>query len=106
METGIIKYVNETFDVSIPGKTTREQMEIFLSEKINYLVANDFTKLVQILYRIDVSEPKLKALLKQNSGTDAGRIIAALVIERQVEKLRSRQQFRTDDNNINEEEKW
>ena len=106
METGIIKYLNEKFELNIPVETTQEQMEIFLAGRINQLIENDFTQLLQILYRIDVSEQKLRSLLKQNTGTDAGRIIAVLIIERQLEKLRSRQVFRKDDKDINEEERW
>ena len=48
--------------------------------------------LVQILYRIDVSEKKIKTLLKENQGSDAGKIIASLIIERQMQKIKSRQQ--------------
>ena len=106
METGIIKYLNEKFELNIPVETTQEQMEIFLAGRINQLIENDFTQLLQILYRIDVSEQKLRSLLKQNTGTDAGRIIAVLIIERQLEKSRSRQVFRKDDKDINEEERW
>ena len=106
METGIIKYLNEEFELNIPVETTLEQMEIFLAGRISQLIENDFTQLLQILYRIDVSEQKLRSLLKQNTGTDAGRIIAVLVIERQLEKSRSRQVFRKDENNIYDEEKW
>ena len=106
METGIIKYLNEKFELNIPVETTQEQMEIFLAGGINQLIENDFTQLLQILYRIDVSEQKLRSLLKQNTGTDAGRIIAVLIIERQLEKSRSRQVFRKDDKDINEEERW
>ena len=106
METGIIKYLNEKFELNIPVETTQEQMEIFLAGRINQIIENDFTQLLQILYRIDVSEQKLRSLLKQNTGTDAGRIIAVLIIERQLEKSRSRQVFRKDDKDINEEERW
>ena len=106
METGIIKYLNEKFELNIPVESTQEQMEIFLAGRINQIIENDFTQLLQILYRIDVSEQKLRSLLKQNTGTDAGRIIAVLIIERQLEKLNSREQFRRNDDNIDEEEKW
>ena len=105
MEPTVIKYLNEKFDLAIPTEATREEMEIFLAEKINQLITNDFTQLLQMLYRIDVSEQKLRSLLKQNTNTDAGKIIAALIIERQLEKIRSREQFRRD-NNIDEAEKW
>ena len=101
------KYLNETFDLSIPVNSTREQSAVFLADRINYLIINDFSKLVQMLYRMDVSEQKIKILLKENQGSDAGRIIAALVIERQMQKIKSRQQAGRDDkNNMDETERW
>ncbi len=107
MENGIEKYLNETFDLSIPVNSTREQSVILLAERINYLIINDFSMLVQILYRIDVSEQKIKILLKENQGSDAGKILAALIIERQMQKIRSRQQTGRDDKNIiDETERW
>lgn len=77
-----------------------------LAATINEWIQNDFQKLVTVLYRMDVSESKLKLLLKENPNSDAGLIIADLMIERQVQKIKSRQQFRQQDNNIDEEEKW
>ncbi|HET6766089.1 MAG TPA: hypothetical protein VFH08_01780 [Chitinophagaceae bacterium] len=77
-----------------------------LADKINDLVNTQFQKLVSILYRMDVSETKLKQLLSDNPGTDAGLIIADLMIERQKEKIRSRQQFSKRDENISDDEKW
>lgn len=106
MENGIVKYLSETFDVSIPAQTSQEQLEIFLAEKINYLIVNDFSSLVHILYRIDVSEQKIKTLLKENVNANAGRILAALIIERQLQKQQSRQQGRDNKNIIDENESW
>jgi hypothetical protein len=77
-----------------------------LVEKINDLINNDFQKLVLILYRMDVSEIKLKQLLNENAGTNAALIIADLMVERQAEKIRSRQQFSKRDENISDDEKW
>ena len=76
-----------------------------LAEKVNDLINNDFQKLVSILYRMDVSENKLKQLLKENPGTDAGLIITDLMIERQEEKIRSRQGYKPNEN-ISDDEKW
>src|SRR6187549_3552835 len=77
-----------------------------LAEKIDQLINTDFQKLVLILYRMDVSEIKLKQLLNENPGTNAAIIIVELMIERQAEKIRSRQQFNKSDENINDDEKW
>ena len=77
-----------------------------LSASVNELILSDFDTLLQLLYRLDVDEKKILALLKENPGTDAGNTIADLIIERQVQKLKSRQQFSQQDNSISEEEKW
>jgi hypothetical protein len=77
-----------------------------LAVKINELLIGNFQQLISILYRMDVSEAKLRLLLRENPGTDAGLIIADLVIERQAQKIRSRREFRQRDNDISEEEKW
>ena len=66
----------------------------------------DFQKLVAILYRLDVSETKLKKLLSENHHADAALLIADLMIERQVQKIKSRQQFHQRGNDIDENEKW
>lgn len=76
-----------------------------LIEYINHLLLDDFNKLVQILYRIDVDEKKLKALLQQNADTDAAVIIADLLIQRQEEKIITKNSFKSN-NNIADEEKW
>lgn len=77
-----------------------------LAAKINELLLGNFQQLISILYRMDVSEAKLRLLLKENPDTDAGLIITDLVIERQAQKIKSRREFRQRDNDISEEEKW
>ena len=76
-----------------------------LAEKIDQLINTDFQKLVLILYRMDVNETKLKQLLNENPGTNAALMITDLMIERQEQKIISRQQFRKDEN-ISDDEKW
>lgn len=77
-----------------------------LAAKINELVLKDFDRLLGILYRIDVSEKKITNLLKEFPQQDAGLIIADLMIEREIEKIKSREIFTNRTNNFDEEEKW
>ena len=81
-------------------------MCIEVHETIQYLIAHDFQKLVEVLYRIDVDERKLKRILSDNKDKDAAIIIGDLIIERQVEKFNSRNQSRRMDDDIPEEDKW
>ncbi len=78
-----------------------------LVDKVNDLMQHDFQKLVFLLYRIDIDENRLKGLLNQHAGEDAAVIITDLIIERQIQKIKSREQCRRKgDDGIDEEEKW
>ena len=70
-----------------------ENLFMELSSNINHLIQNNFEKLVTLLYRIDVSESKLKYLLKENPNEDAGKMIAHLIIERQIQKIKLKKEM-------------
>jgi hypothetical protein len=101
----IIQLLNSELAIDCPETISFEQLKEHLSEYINHLIQTDFQKLVFLLYRIDISEPKLKALLNENRDADAGKIIADMIIERQIQKIKSRRENRRD-NIIPDEEKW
>jgi len=98
--------LNKEWGLTLPTETSRDHMLQALASRINELILHDFAYLVQVLYRLDVNEKLLKQWLRENSNTDAGKIIASLVIERIVQKIKSRQENSRDDVNISEEERW
>jgi hypothetical protein len=102
----LIQVLNTELAIELPEKISFEELRENLSQYINSLIQTNFQKLVSLLYRIDVSEPKLKTLLQENADANAGMIIADLIIERQLQKIKAREQFRKQDKNISDEEKW
>ena len=62
---------------------------------INDCIQHDFNKLVQLLYRIDVSEEKLKYILQLNPNEDAAKLIAAVIVERLAATKAARVSFST-----------
>ena len=62
---------------------------------INECIKHDFNKLVQLLYRIDVSEEKLKSILQLNPNEDAAKLISAVIIERLAATKAARASFST-----------
>ena len=74
-----------------------------LETMINDLIKEDFSKLVQLLYRIDVSEAKLKNVLKEHPNEDAGKLIAQIVIERIAATKKARESFSTKGPSIEED---
>lgn len=73
---------------------------------INELINKDFDAVVQLLYRVDVSEKKIRTVLEQNTETDSATILADLVIERQLQKIESRKHFSNRTSPESDEEKW
>ncbi len=101
----LIQTVNNSMAIELPEKISLPELHIQLAKYIDHLIRVNFDKLLTLLYRIDVSESKLKQLLKEHPEEDAAKIIASLIIERQVQKikLRNKQRPGTD---IPETEKW
>lgn len=67
-----------------------------LSNYLNHLVDTDFNKLVALLYRIDVSEQKVRmALANPPINRSAGEIIAQLIIDREQQKIEWRRKYRS-----------
>ncbi len=86
-----------------PGSPDSQRQDLI--RLINELINHDFHALVQLLYRIDVNEKKLKSLLQIKEGMESAPVIADLIIERQMEKARSRAQYSRPDS-PSEEERW
>ncbi|HEX6849671.1 MAG TPA: hypothetical protein VF144_21940 [Chitinophagaceae bacterium] len=105
INTDLIPIIRQSMEIDLPANISFDQLKEKLSLHINFLIQSDFQKLVSILYRVDVNESKLKDLLKENPGQDASTIIADLVIERQLQKIKARKEHRKDEN-INDDEKW
>ena len=78
-----------------------EELAAWVNDKILY----DFNGLLNTLYRLDVSETRIRKLLLEIQDEDAGKIIASIIIERQLQKIKTKQQFKPEDN-IPEEDKW
>lgn len=78
------------------GSETDEKQFELLVEFIDDLIRNDFNRLLSILYRVDISEEKLKLKLAQNKETPvrSAEIIAQLLIDREAEKMVSREKYR------------
>lgn len=105
-QAAIVNGINKDFNLQLEENTEAASLLIMLSQIINEMILKDFERLVNLLYRIDVNEKKLKAILSQQTNTEAGKIIAALIIERQSEKIKSRESTYKKESDISDEEKW
>jgi hypothetical protein len=85
--------------------TEEDSRFLRLAQLLNEAVLYDFDNVVRLLYRVDVFEKKLKAALAE-SATDAGTVIARLLLEREKEKVESRKKYRQPDEDIPEDDRW
>jgi hypothetical protein len=92
-------------DFNLQGCENQPALLKRLSVEVNHLIQADFHRLIAILYRLDISELKLKRTLEENTDKDAGELIAMLIIERQLQKIHMRQSFKPQQD-IPEDEKW
>ena len=106
--TNEIVHLFNTNDDNCPS-TSLELIENWLKEVIRDLIETDITGLMQLLYRIDVSEEKVKTAI-ENTNIDADEMIAKLIIDRQLrkiewrEKIRKESPFKNDEDNL--VERW
>lgn len=90
----MIRDLNRQLNLELRETLSDDALEDLLAEQVDYMIHRDFQSLVQFLYRIDVSETRLKKLLEEATGENAGRIIARLILERQRQKVETRRQYR------------
>ena len=97
----IVKFVEKDFlvgenDSLIPSADlgSLEELRQYLTEKLKVLLDERFDTLVNILYRIDISEKKLSKLFSGDNRESIPSVLADLIIERQLQKIRLRKLYR------------
>lgn len=98
----------ESLLTDLPDNVSGEALTDILSHRINELISSDFSRLLTLLYRIDIDETQLRRLLRDHPDQDAGLIIARLILSRQREKAAAREAFKrsANDSDIPEDERW
>lgn len=71
---------------------TKEKFIQKLSSLVAYLMEKDFSRLLQILYRIDISEEQLKAALTPGQVMPSD-LIAQMIFDREMQKVETRKRF-------------
>ncbi|WGQ09263.1 hypothetical protein QG516_22370 [Pedobacter gandavensis] len=80
-------------DFEVEEIWTEAQIRERLVQAFAYLLDNDISKMMNILYRTDVDEEKLKSLLISNSELPSAEVIADAYLRRQKEKIETRKKY-------------
>lgn len=70
-----------------------EQLLQLIEQLVQELIDNDFEKLLLVLYRLDISEKKVKTALEVEGAENAANSIAKLILEREREKIKTREKY-------------
>ncbi|MBB2151290.1 hypothetical protein [Pedobacter gandavensis] len=80
-------------DFEVEEVWSEAQIRERLVQAFAYLLDNDISKMMNILYRADVDEEKLKSLLISNSELPSAEVIADAYLRRQKEKIETRKKY-------------
>src|ERR1700743_1804298 len=99
----LLKDLNQSYGWDLADSLTIQELEALLAEIVNGWIRSDFSRLVQFLYRIDISESRLRQLLEENTEEDTGQLLARLILERLWQKIKTRRQYRPGETTSDEE---
>lgn len=90
----VVEMTNKDVGLSLSPVSIPNYDELIkeLVRAVQYLIDKDFEKLMHILYRIDVSESKVKEAFGLEQ--DVAKQIAILIIEREEQKVITRAKYR------------
>ena len=84
--------LRQEWGIAVPTTLTEEAVIGLLAAKVVDWLERGPDAFYQLMYRLDISEAKLGAA---SAGEDIPRKIAQLIFDRQIQKARSRQFYRT-----------
>jgi len=97
----IIKFVEKDFSISdnyslIPSADIDSLKEFreYLTKELRILLDEKFDTLVNILYRIDISEKKLNQLFSGKNRDYIPAVLSDLIIDRQLQKIKLRRLYK------------
>jgi len=90
--------VQKDFDLDyIPNDVTEAELLDFLQRFIKDLLDNDMKKLFYVLYRLDIDEAKVHAVLSPLAIEPPHEQLAALIFQREKQKATTRIMYNSDE---------
>lgn len=83
--------LNKDFEMDLT--LTEEELKAKLRQAFAWMLDNDISKMMQILYRADVNEERLKELLISRSDLPSAEVIAEEYLNRQRQKIETRKMY-------------
>ena len=72
----------------------QETLIKFMAQRIEEMMSGDFEALMSMMYRLDVAESKIRQALAPGNLENPARGLAKLIIERQKQRMETREKYR------------
>ena len=72
----------------------RETLLEALRQRVLYLIQKDFNRLLTAMYILDVAEERFKAAMATPGLDNAAKAVAEVILEREMQKVITRQKYR------------
>ena len=89
--------IAKQYELVLPETVDEEKLLLLLEQKVIAWIQSGAEEFFQMLYRLDISEKKIKEVLHHE---DIAKQIARLIYERQIQKYNSRLKNKTSVHNI------
>lgn len=89
-----LEFLKQDFELPlIQEKLTEEKLIKVLTPVVSNMLDRDFEKLLNICYRIDLGEKKLKSILHESQPEHVAQDLATALVKRQIQKIEIRQKY-------------
>jgi hypothetical protein len=89
-----LEFLKQDFELPmIQDKLTEEKLIKVLTPVVSNMLDRDFEKLLNICYRIDLGEKKLKYILHESQPENMAQDLATALVKRQIQKIEIRQKY-------------
>jgi hypothetical protein len=93
--TAATQLILSDFELNVPKEPlSEEELLDYLSDAIAYMMEHRMDFLMSLLYRLDVAENKIAQAIMPGNDEPAHRALATAVLERQKQRMATKQAFR------------
>jgi hypothetical protein len=85
--------LDKTPDDMVDERQQYEALKKLLSHRIEEMIDHEFDRFVNLLYRIDVNEAKVREALSEQPFSKGVEKVADMIIQRQLQKVATRRQY-------------
>ena len=97
VDNQVLQLINQDFNVDESDlkivQSDLHEIKLKLIELIDYCLQKDFERLLNAMYRLDINEAKFKDTINGKYGNDISAKLADLIIERELQKIETRNRY-------------